>query len=97
MRHWLFSCKKVSALISESMDHKLPIYKRLGIQFHLMMCALCRRYRKQLLLLRSVFREREDEQEETHCDVLPADARQRIEKVIVRKAGLSSSTEKSKS
>ena len=84
MRHWLFSCKKVSALISESMDSKLPLYKRMGIQFHLMMCALCRRYQEQLLLIRSVFQER-DEQDESSCAVLPADARKRIEKEITRK------------
>ncbi len=81
MRHWLFSCKKVSALVSESMDRKLPLSKRMGIQFHLMMCSLCRRYRKQLLLIRSLFLE-EDAQDETSCDALSAEARKRIEKKL---------------
>jgi len=94
MRYWLFSCKKVSALISESMDRKLPLYKRMGIQFHLMMCALCRRYRKQLLLIQSVFQEG-GRQGESSCDVLSAAARERIEKEITRRAKPSSS-EKSK-
>jgi len=94
MRHWLFSCKQVSALISESMDRKLPFYKRMGIQFHLMMCALCRRYRKQLLLIRSVFREG-DKQDESSCDVLSADARERIEKEITKKAACGDSCNRS--
>ena len=84
MRHWLFSCKKISALISQSMDRKLPLYNRVGIQFHLMMCALCRRYRKQLLLIRSVFH-KSNKGDESPCDKLPADARERIEKEITKK------------
>ena len=84
MRHWLFSCKRVSALISQSMDRKLPLYKRMGIQFHLMMCVLCRRYRKQLLLIRSVLQE-SNRRNDSPCDKLPADARGRIEKEITKK------------
>lgn len=81
MRHWLFSCKKVSTLISESMDRKLSVYKRMGIQFHLMMCALCRRYRRQLFVIRSIFQENE-EPDQTGCELLSDDARKRIEKKL---------------
>jgi len=81
MRHWIFSCKKITGMISESMDRKLPFYKRMGIWFHLMMCVLCRRYRKQLLFLRSVLR-RTDAVDDELCQTLPDDARKRIEKKI---------------
>jgi hypothetical protein len=81
MRHWIFSCKKITGMISESMDRKLPFYQRMGIRFHLMMCALCRRYEQQLLFIRSVLR-RNGETDDRDCQSLPADARERIEKKL---------------
>ena len=53
IKHWVFNCKDISYLISRSMDKKLPFSKRLGIKFHLMMCNLCRRYKEQLIILKS--------------------------------------------
>ncbi len=81
MRHWIFSCKKITGMISESMDRKLPLYKRMGIRFHLMMCVLCRRYQQQLLFIRSVLR-RNREADEVSCRSLPDDVRERIEKKL---------------
>ncbi len=51
INHWVFKCKDISYLISKSMDKKLSLKQRLGIKFHLMMCDLCRRYKKQLDLI----------------------------------------------
>lgn len=58
MFHWMFECKcrEVSFLISESMDRRLPLHRRLGVRFHLRMCQLCARYREQLLFLREISR-----------------------------------------
>ncbi|HHD64771.1 MAG TPA: zf-HC2 domain-containing protein [Desulfobulbaceae bacterium] len=77
MRHWIFSCKQITELISESMDRKLPIYRRIGIRIHLMMCYLCRRYKKQLLFLRTVLQAIE-EADEKNGEVLSQEARRRI-------------------
>jgi len=81
MRHWIFSCKQITALISESMDRKLPIYRRMGIRIHLMMCYLCRRYKKQLLFLRSVL-QAGGEADEKNKEPLSAEARRRISKKL---------------
>jgi hypothetical protein len=51
MNHWTFRCKDVSQLISRSMDEKMPLRVRMGIRFHLMMCSLCRNYKKQLWII----------------------------------------------
>lgn len=51
----MLTCKEVSKLVSESLDHELPYRPRLGMRFHLMMCSLCRTYRAQTLLLRQLF------------------------------------------
>jgi len=84
MRHWIFSCKQISRLISESMDRKLPLSRRMGIRFHLMMCNLCRRYKKQLLFIRSLVK-KNDLKNEFFCQALPDDARKRIKKELIEK------------
>ena len=52
--HWMFRCKDVSARISRSMDEPLPWAQRLAIEFHLLMCRYCARFRRQLRLLRKM-------------------------------------------
>lgn len=81
MRHWIFSCKKISALISESMDRKLPLYRRMGIKLHLMMCYLCRRYKKQLEFIRSIM-QTDEEVDKIKNESLSAEARKRIKKKL---------------
>jgi len=61
MRHWVFSCKKITALISLSMDTRLPLYKRMGIRFHLMMCRRCPALERSLRETIDVLRAMRDE------------------------------------
>jgi hypothetical protein len=56
----MLSCKETSALVSSAMDIKLPMMQRLGIWIHLIMCKYCRRYRKQLQIIRDVARRYEE-------------------------------------
>ena len=44
--HWMFNCKDVSQLISESMDRSLPFYQRVLLRMHLLMCKYCARCRE---------------------------------------------------
>ena len=53
MLHMGFNCKEVSKMVSESMDRKLPLHRRLLIAAHLFMCKYCNRFKKQLLILRN--------------------------------------------
>ena len=52
----MLSCKDVSKLVSESLEHPLPFRKRLGVRMHLMMCSLCRRYQRQMLQLQALLK-----------------------------------------
>ncbi|MGZ9163236.1 MAG: anti-sigma factor family protein [Candidatus Deferrimicrobiaceae bacterium] len=52
----MLSCKDVTRLLSESMDHSLPIGRRVGVRFHLLICKFCARYEGQLLLIRETVR-----------------------------------------
>ncbi len=58
MKIWLFNCKEVSHLVSESMDHKISVSKRMGVRFHLMMCKHCARFENQLTMIRSLLKNR---------------------------------------
>jgi len=53
----MLSCKDVTRLISESMDHSLPLGKRIGVRFHLLICRFCERYERQLLLIRETVKQ----------------------------------------
>lgn len=48
----MLSCRDASRLSSEAQDRALTMPERLGLKLHLAMCALCRRYARQLAFLR---------------------------------------------
>ncbi|MEE4363079.1 MAG: hypothetical protein V2J08_04050 [Desulfotignum sp.] len=79
INHWTFRCKDVSQLISRSMDENMPLRIRMGIRFHLMMCSLCRNYKKQLWIIRKAV-EKLDRMESFHDNPmrLPDQVREKL-------------------
>ncbi len=61
----MLMCKDISKLISQSLDRKLPMRLRMEIRVHLMMCSICRTYRKRVLFIQAVLR---------RAPALPSDA-----------------------
>lgn len=53
----MLRCREVSKLVSESMEHDLPLHQRLQVWMHLAMCRLCAGFARQLRLLRRAARE----------------------------------------
>ena len=51
----MLTCKEATALVSESLDRRLPIRQRLALRLHLTMCDLCSRYKRHLLFVRNAF------------------------------------------
>lgn len=81
----MFNCKKVTQLVSESLDHKLPFYQRLGIRIHLMMCKFCSRYKEQLLFLRKTAQLYSESSEHPDSSIqLPPEGGERIKESMVR-------------
>jgi len=76
------SCKDISQLISEGMDCNQSFRKRLSIRIHVSMCRLCRRYQKQLHLLRDGTCSYADPDKNTEAKSLSPDARARLEKAL---------------
>ena len=54
INHWMFRCRDVSEKVSRSLDDRLPLYERLAIRFHLMMCRYCARFDRQVRQIREL-------------------------------------------
>jgi hypothetical protein len=50
------TCHDVTRLQSRALDETLPVRMRLGLRCHLLFCAWCRRYGRQLRFLRHALR-----------------------------------------
>ena len=79
--HWMFSCKDVSELLSESMDRSLPFYQRMLMRLHLSMCKYCSRLKEHFEALRTASRHEElygNELDESRA--LSHDGKERLKK-----------------
>jgi hypothetical protein len=70
IRKLRLTCEDTSPLISELMDHNLPMGKRMRLKFHLAMCAVCRFYQKQLEIIRALARKLGGEETPTQHQVV---------------------------
>ena len=52
----MLSCKQASRLLSQSLDRRLSWRERSALRLHLAICDFCRRFGKQLLILRDTVR-----------------------------------------
>ncbi len=48
----MLNCKQASELASRAMDEKLPIWSRLALKIHTLICRNCRVFMHQLRFLR---------------------------------------------
>ena len=77
-------CEAASELASHAMDEPLSRLESLALWGHLLACASCRRFRRQIQLLRTAsrLRDRSPSGPPTEDDVLSHEARQRIVRAI---------------
>ena len=81
----MFNCKKVTYLVSESLDRKLALHQRMGMRMHLMMCKFCSRYQEQLLFLSKTARQYSERSEEPDPSIqLSSDVGKRIKESMIR-------------
>ena len=79
----MFNCKDVSLKVSESLDRNLPLYERMLIRIHMMMCRYCARFQQQLFLVRQIARYAEPLENVTEDSVkLSEDARARLKQTL---------------
>lgn len=51
------TCRELAPWMSESLDHKLSLGKRLTLRIHFWICVWCRRYQQQLQFLQQAYRQ----------------------------------------
>jgi hypothetical protein len=79
----MLTCKEASVLVSEGHDRKLRWHERLGLRIHLWSCANCRRFERQLRLIRQRLRAGASVDAREGLDThLSAEARERIRDAI---------------
>ena len=47
-------CKDITKLISDSMEQKLSLWRRIDLRTHLILCSFCRRFQANVLALRKL-------------------------------------------
>ncbi len=52
----MMNCREITRLVAESADRDLPFYQRMRVRMHLAICFLCRRFTRQLELIRKISR-----------------------------------------
>jgi hypothetical protein len=74
MIQWFHAtCRDTTPLISEMMDHTLPLGKRLRVRFHLAICDVCGFYKKQLETVRALARKLGREEDLTQKEAVLSD------------------------
>lgn len=69
------NCREASRALSQTIDHLLPLVKRLGLWLHLLICKWCRRYGKQIRFLRKAANENPEELADAAPQKLSSEAR----------------------
>ena len=79
------SCQEMTRIASESLDHDPGRLERIALRLHVLYCKACRRYLRQITLLKNALRglstRIEDDQLLPEI-LLPEDVRERIQKVL---------------
>ena len=81
----MLSCKEASRLASEGLDGKLSLAKRLALRMHLLLCAACRAYGRQVRAIEGLARRRfgsDAGQDAIPGPRLSEEARGRIQKAL---------------
>jgi hypothetical protein len=84
----MLTCKDASQLISENQERPLGFRERWGLKVHLWMCVNCRRFERQMTLLRLALRMLGRRAEvDTDSSGFPPEARERIRKALAERGG----------
>ena len=76
-------CLETARLLSEVRDHPLSRWKHFSLRVHLLICAVCRTYEKQLAAVCGISHHAGIEPS-THAPHLPPDRKQAIQNALSR-------------
>lgn len=72
------NCREAVRAQSEALEHPLPPLRRFGLRMHLLLCQWCRRYGRQIRLLRDTAGQHPEHLLDAMPQQLSAEARARI-------------------
>jgi len=78
-------CHDITRLISQSMEHPLPLRTRIAMRVHYLICVWCERYRDQLQLMRKALHVCPKEDAERMPGELPSAAKDRLKTALKRR------------
>ncbi len=81
-RTFMPTCREVSRLQSYSLDHPLSLPRRFGLRLHLLVCKWCRRYGKQIRLLRRAAHDHPQAVTDAVPRSLSPEARERLRRAL---------------
>src|SRR5260370_15213763 len=85
---WIISgttpkCRDVVRVLSEQMDHELPLMMRLRLRLHFLACCWCERYMKQLQYMREAARRFPEHADDARGPALSPDAKLRLKRHVL--------------
>ncbi|UCE19647.1 MAG: zf-HC2 domain-containing protein [Gemmatimonadota bacterium] len=86
----MLTCEQVAQLISESLDRKLPLRKRLAVRTHYLFCKACPQFEKQVRFMRDALRQFQDRVESVEsffATPLSSEIRERMKQALSQAAG----------
>ncbi len=81
----MLSCKQVSELVSQSLDRSLTMRERMSVRLHLLMCAACARFGRQLAFIQATIKKFISDTEQNEAQKLSPNAKERMAKEIESK------------
>jgi hypothetical protein len=75
-------CRDVVRILSEQMDHELPVTMRLRLRLHFLACCWCERYMKQLQYMREAAHQFPELADEGRGPALSPEARLRLKAIL---------------
>lgn len=78
----MLNCKQASELVSQSLDRPLILKERWSVRFHLLICAACKRFAHQLMLMQAAILKLRSDTEQNEQLRLSLQARERMSKVL---------------
>lgn len=81
----MLTCRQASEMVSQSLDRPLTRRERWSLKAHLLMCAACSRFRRQLVLVQTMMNQWFSETEQNEELKLSQSARVRMLKALASK------------
>jgi hypothetical protein len=81
----MLSCKQASELVSQSLDRSLTMRERMSVRLHLLICAACARFGRQLAFIQAMIKKFISDTEQNEALKLSPNAKDRMTKEIESK------------